>query len=164
MSELPFRLGLTVLLAACATHDSEPLSLSRAELLPAVGTDWVGTLTYRDYSAPDVQRTLRVEVAVAADEAGLRLALHYPNEPHADGVETLALAADGRSFAGAPIVARERDGDTLEIVTRGPGEDDGRPATVEHVYRFGPRELQVRKVVQIDGQEPFVRNEYRFRR
>lgn len=157
-------IAATVLLSAltaCAVQRSAAPGLSRAELLQVLGDDWVGTLTYRDYSDPDRHATLRVEVGVAATDAGVVLKLHYPDEPHADGDEALALSADGRTLAGTSIVARRTDGETIEVVTRGPGEDDGRQATIEHVYRLAPRALQVRKMVQLDGEAPFCRNEFR---
>lgn len=106
-----------------------------------------------------------MEVDVAATPEGLEIALRYPEEPKANGTSRLALSAGGTILEGDPVVSRSDDGAVAAATTRGPCEDDNKPATCEHLYRFGEREFVMEKRVRFEGEQEFRRrNVYRFAR
>lgn len=150
--------AIAMLCSACSGFPSQaPAVVEAADLQVAVGDDWTGTLTYRDYSPPHGDVTLQVEAKVKAVAGGLSVALHYPREPEADGISELLLTEGGRIFDGAPVISAERTGDTLQVITEAACEDDDRPATCRHVYSFAPKQLGWRKLVQFAGDGEAVR-------
>lgn len=166
MRRIVYSAAIAILCSACSSFPSQaPPVVEAADLLAAVGDNWTGTLTYRDYSPPHGDVTLQVEAKVTAVAGGLSIALHYPREPAADGISELLLTEGGRVFDGEPVISAERTGDTLQVITEAACEDDDRPATCRHVYSFAPKQLGWRKLVQFAGDgEAVRRNEYTFSR
>ncbi len=166
MQRTVYSAAIALLCGACSGFPSQGAPVVAAnDLLVAVGDDWRGTLTYRDYSPPHGDVTLQVEARVKAVADGLSISLHYPCEPGADGISELLLTESGRVFDGEAVISRVRSGDTLEIVTEAACEDDDRPATCRHVYTLAPKQLGWRKLVQFAGDgEAVRRNEYTFSR
>lgn len=166
MRRIVYSAAMAILCSACSGFLSQtPARVEAGDLLVAVGDDWTGTLTYRDYSPPHGDVTLQVEAKVKAVAGGLSIALHYPREPGADGISDLLLTDGGRVFDGEPVISAERAGDTLQIVTEAACEDDNRPATCRHIYSIAPKQLGWRKLVQFAGDgEAVRRNDYSFTR
>ena len=163
------KLHFAIVAIACSACSSLPsqgtVAVDAADLQVVVGDTWKGTLTYRDYSPPHGDVTLQVEAKVKAVTGGLSISLHYPREPKADGTSEILLTEGGKVFDGEPVISRERTGDTLEIVTEGPCEDDGQRATCRHVYSLAPKQLEWRKFVRfVGGSEDVRRNAYTFAR
>ena len=159
-------LAAIVVITGCASQPpAAPASLSPAELAVVAGDGWTGELTYRDYSPPYGSVKLAVEARVTAVPDGISVALHYPREPHADSESVLSLSADGRTFDGKTVTGQEQRGDTLTITTEARCEDDGLPATCQHVYTLAPRAFGWVKLVTLDKDgTAFQRNAYAFKR
>lgn len=166
MRRIVYSAAIAIVCSACSGFPSQaPAVVEAADLLVAVGDDWTGTLTYRDYSPPHGDVTLQVEAKVTAVAGGLSIALHYPREPSADGISELLLTEGGRVFDGEAVISAERTGEILQVITETACEDDDRAATCRHVYSFAPKQLGWRKLVKFVGDgEAVRRNEYRFSR
>lgn len=152
---------------SCAHGDSEGGAprLSAADIAPTAGAGWKGSLVYRDYSPPQGEVTLAVEADIAVVPGGLSLTLRYPDEPGANSTDVLALSKDGARFGGDPVIDRRAEGGAIVATTRAPCRDDDRPATCEHLYRFGAREFAIEKRDRFDGETAFIRrNAYRLTR
>ena len=77
MHRIAYSAAIAILCSACSGFPSQaPAVVEAADLLVAVGDDWTGTLTYRDYSPPHGDVTLQVEAKVTAVAGGLSIALH----------------------------------------------------------------------------------------
>jgi hypothetical protein len=162
MRRLVFSTAIAILCSACTSVSPQATPrVEAADLLVAVGDNWKGTLTYRDYSPPYRDVTLLVEAKVQAVAGGLSVALHYPREPGADGISALLLTEGGRVFDGEAVILAERKDDTLQVITEGACQDDDRPAMCRHVYSFAVKQLGWRKLVTYAGDGGAVRrNEY----
>lgn len=156
--------AFAVLASACSTQPDRPPTASLADFTPALGGGWTGTLTYRDYSPPHGDVTLTVELTVTASADGVDLAFAYPKEPNANATDHVVLSADGRTLDGEAVVARTARDGAIELTTRAAGEDDNRPATIEHTYTIGAHRLVIRKTVQFGDAAPLRRNEFVFGR
>jgi hypothetical protein len=152
-------------LSACAGLETQrSASVTAADLQRAVGDDWRGTLTYRDYSPPFSDVVLAVEARVTALPDGISISLHYPSEPQADSVNQMLVSDFGARVDGALVVEVAEVGDTLIVSTTEACEDDNRPAICTHDYTFGQSGMIWVKRVQFDGEAPITRNTYAFNR
>ena len=136
---------------------------------PAFGK-WKGSLTYLDYSSGKPY-TMPANVTISKDVNNVHrliFAFVYPDEPKANGNDTLVISNDGLQVDGAMIVSKKKNGDgTLEIITERNGVDgnDNRKAVLRHIYITGKKKFSNRKEVRFDGEEKFLmRNEYKMSR
>lgn len=149
---------------------SQPTAQARPSDFDALtGSPWTGTLTYLDYQSgkPTVLRTtLRVTRDSTLSPPAWQVAIGYPDEPKANSVEALRLSADGRTLDDEAVVERsELPGGVVRVVTQKQGQDDGRPATLRHVYVLGAAQCSVEKRVTFPGSaESIQRNIYRWSR
>ncbi len=132
---------------------------------PAFGK-WKGSLTYLDYSSGKPY-TMPANVTISKNGNNthqLILAFAYPDEPKANGNDTLLISDDGLQIDGAIIVSKTKNSDgSLVIITDKEGVDgnDNRSATLRHVYTIGKKIFSNRKEVRFKGEEKFImRNEY----
>ena len=141
-------------------------AVSVKDFKPAFGK-WKGTLTYLDYSSGKPY-TMPANIIIRKDKKNdhrLILSFEYPNEPKANGNDTLVVSNDGLQIDGAMITSKEKSakGD-LQVITEKPGIDgnDNRKAVIKHVYTIGTKTFISRKEVRFDGEETFImRNEYK---
>ena len=136
---------------------------------PAFGK-WKGSLTYLDYSSGKPY-TMPANVIISRDknnEQQLILAFVYPDEPKANGNDTLIISKDGLQINGAAVVSKKKTSEGfLEIVTEKDGIDgnDNRKAVLKHIYTISKKIFSNRKEVRFDGEEKFImRNEYTMNR
>ena len=148
-------------------HNSPTVSIKNFK--PAFGK-WKGTLTYLDYSSGRPY-TMPANVIISRDnnnEHQLILAFEYPDEPKANGNNTLIISNDGLQIDGAAVVSKKKTSEGfLEIVTEKDGIDgnDNRKAVLKHIYTIGKKMFSNRKEVRFDGEEKFIlRNEYKMSR
>jgi hypothetical protein len=132
---------------------------------PAFGK-WKGSLTYLDYSSGKPY-TMSADVTISKDGNNthqLILAFVYPDEPKANGNDTLVISNDRLQIDGAIVVSKKRNSDgTLEIITEKNGVDgnDNRKAIIRHIYSIGKKKFSNRKEIRFDTEEKFImRNEY----
>ena len=142
-------------------------SVSVKDFKPALGK-WKGSLTYIDYSSGKPY-TMPVNITISNyEKQGLILKMEYPNEPIANGSDTLFISADGTMLDKASVVSNKKIGNNIrEIVTDRDGTDgnDYRKAVLRYIYTISKSKFICRKEVRFDGEEKFIlRNEYNMNR
>ncbi len=139
--------------------------VTQKDFKPAFGK-WKGSLTYLDYSSGKPY-TMPANVTISKDGNNVHqliFAFAYPDEPKANGNDTLVITDDGLQVDGAMVVSKKKNSHgTLEIITEKNGVDgnDNRKAVLRHIYSIGKKKFSNRKEVRFDGEEKFIlRNEY----
>ncbi|MFZ4795185.1 MAG: hypothetical protein ACOYLN_13745 [Blastocatellia bacterium] len=142
--------------------------VSPKDLMTLTGSRWTGTLTYLDYSS---NRKVSIpSTLVVTQDAGSRSSFtfdyQYPDEPHANSVDLVVLANDGRQLDGELVKQRQVAPDgKLVLVTVKSGTDNRRKALIRHTYEIEPTRFSLKKEVRYDGSSQyFERNEYRWQR
>lgn len=127
---------------------------------------WTGIITYKDHTSGkpfSMPASLAVEKD-STNEYRLILRYSYPQEPVANGNNTLVLSPDGKQINGELVVSKERDAKgILKVVTEKTGMDgnDDRKAILKHIYFIGKKTFIIRKEVTLEGEDEFMmRNEY----
>jgi hypothetical protein len=130
---------------------------------------WTGTLTYLDYTSGKPY-TMPANIIIRGDEKNaqqLILSIEYPNEPKANGNDTLVISADGTMLDGAMVVSKEKKGGVLQVITERIGVDgnERRKAIIRHIYTISKKKFSNKKEVKFDGEERWIlRNEYKMSR
>ena len=160
-------IALLIIPAIAFIHFADVVSVK--DFKPAFGK-WKGSITYLDYSSGKPY-TMAANVSVSKDKVNdhrIILAWEYPDEPKANGNDTLVISNDGTQIDGATVVGKEKTIDgNLQIITEKPGIDgnDNRKAVIEHIYTIGKNLFISRKEVRFDGDDKFImRNEYKMNR
>jgi hypothetical protein len=140
--------------------------LNSTDLLPLVG-EWEGSLTYLDYTSGkpySMKANQRVE-----QPGGKNLFLFfsiYPNEPAANGVDSVIIADDGLSLNEERVVSvHKHAGNETEIITEFESVDgnDNKPAIIRHFYKFSMSSFSLKKEVKFkDSDLWLLRHEYKF--
>ena len=129
---------------------------------------WKGSLTYMDYSSgKPFSMPANVNLRIA-DNSQIILSYAYPNEPNANGKDTLLISGNGSLIDGAEVQSREilEDG-AVKIVTVKAGRDgnDNKSALIRHSYILGKNSFQNVKEVKFEGADKWlIRNTYLFSR
>ena len=142
--------------------------VSPKDLMTLTGSRWTGTLTYLDYSSNrkvSIPSTL-VVTQVAGSRSSFTFDYQYPDEPHANSVDLVVLANDGRQLDGELVEQRQvAPNGKLILVTVKSGTDNERNALIRHTYEIEPTRFSLKKEVRYDGSSQyFERNEYRWQR
>lgn len=142
-------------------------SVSVKDFRPAFGK-WKGSLTYLDYSSGKPY-SMPANITITANkQQGLILSLEYPDEPKANGKDTLFISADGTMIDGARVVLNKKNNEgSREIVTEQNGTDgnDNRKAVLRYIYKISKKMFISRKEVRFEGEEKFIlRNEFKMNR
>lgn len=142
-------------------------SISQKDFTKAMGS-WKGSLTYLDYkSGKPYTMPANIVVSINANvQNEIIVEYIYPNEPNANGKDTLKFKKNGTMLNNADVfsIKRLRDG-TIQIITDERGEDgnDNRKAILRHTYSFNNTKFTNRKEVQFIGTDKWIqRNEYVF--
>lgn len=158
--------SLQVLFASVALPNngshSYPVSIHDIQVLDG---DWEGQLKYLDYSS---EKTYEIPVK-SRIEAGksrtVKMAISYPDEPHANSREKLKLSKDGLSINGHDIIFHQLDGSTRTIGTVYEGKDNKETALIKETYVFNQNQLTITKEVQFLGSSEWIfRNAYELKR
>lgn len=161
---------ILLFVSACVsiTASGQSKDIVRTNDFANVSGAWKGSLTYLDDSSGKPFTTpANVNLRVAGGRQVI-LAYEYPNEPKANGNDTLLVGKDGLLIDGAKVAFRElmEDG-AIRVVTDNEGEDgnDHKKTIVRHIYILGKNSFQMRKEVKFDGADKWImRNEYVFSR
>lgn len=142
-----------------------PISISVKDFKPVYGS-WQGTITYKDYTSGKpftMPANLTVNPA-PTNKNQLVLIYEYPNEPKANGNDTMSFSVDGQQLNNETLVSKtKKDKGTLEIITERAGVDgnDNKKALIRHVYTISKKRFIIRKEVKFDGTGEYImRNEY----
>ena len=121
--------ALCLFLIACQPEVDYPKEAPKvgAQDCFAIAGEWVGTLTYTDYSSgKPIEIAANVNVTRVSDNR-IEYTISYPDEPWEDSESTTTISNDGRLLDGQVVAERTTVGDgTLIVTTRYRGEDDNR--------------------------------------
>ncbi len=144
----------------------KPTVLQKADLAMLCGS-WKGSLTYLDYqSGKPYTMPANANISTLSNSNNLLVEMIYPDEPKANGKDTLLVNAGFTSFDGYTIVSRKSltDG-SVEIITKHNGQDgnDKKNAIIRKTYTIGKNVFINRKDVQFEGTTEWIkRNEYNY--
>ena len=139
-------------------------SVSVKDFKPAYGK-WTGTITYLDYTSGK-PFTMPANVTIGKnkkDAKELIFAFEYPNEPKANGNDTLIISSDGMMIDDEKVVSKAEQNGVLELITEKDGIDgnDNKKAVLRHIYSISKKSFVKRKEVKFEGEDKFImRNEY----
>lgn len=131
------------------------------------GAEWVGELTYLDYSSN--QRTSirsNLRGTATADTRSWRFEYIYSNEPQANSVCVVRLSKDGGTLNGQRAVECSKlPAGEFRVLTIGEGSDNNSKAFFRYTYTISKDRFSVLKEVRLDGTEFFFeRNTYHWAR
>jgi hypothetical protein len=165
------RLFVLTILAASAFAGLVPRQapkVSADDLRRLAGARWTGTLTYLDYrSNRKVSIPSHLTVTqTAGDETSWVFEYEYPEEPKANGKQTLKLGDGGTVFDGETVVERTGlDGGGFKLVTEKRGRDNDREALFRFTYTLDNSTFSLKKEVRPAGTtEFFERNQFSWKR
>ena len=146
----------------------DPPKVKSRDLQILMGAQWIGTLTYLDYSRnKPVSIPSKLTVTQSkGDKLSWVFEYQYPDEPKANSEETVTISKDGKTIGGETVVERTKlAGNTLRIVTEKNGMDDNKKSLFRHTYLINANNFSIRKEVRFEGTaEFFERNQYSWRR
>src|ERR1044072_2266830 len=157
-----------LLAAFAALFPTQAAKVSAEDLGKLSGARWTGTLTYLDYRSNkkvSIPSNLTVTQA-AGDETSWVFEYEYPDEPKANGKQTLKIEEGGAVFDGEKVVERTGlDGGGFRLVTVKRGRDNDKDALFRFTYTLDPSTFNIKKEVRPEGAtEFFERNEYSWKR
>jgi hypothetical protein len=132
-----------------------------------ISGNWTGSLTYLDYtSGESYSMPADVEIKRIKKKNLFTFSDIYPDEPHANSVDTLILSMDGKYINDELIVSRKKlaNGDVIIVTTRtGTDGNDNKPASFRFTYTLGKASFIKRKDVQFEGESEYInRHEYAY--
>ena len=163
------KLFLLALLAAFVGFvPQQSPKVSPQDLRKLSGARWTGTLTYLDYRSNrrvSIPSHLTVTRA-GGDENAWVFEYEYPDEPKANGRQTLKLEENGGVFDGQTVAERTGlDGGGFRLVTVKRGRDNDKDALFRFTYTLDGSAFSVKKEVGPEGgAEFFERNLYSWKR
>lgn len=165
------RLCVFALLTAAAfagLFPQQSARVSAGDLRGLTGARWAGTLTYLDYrsnrrvSIPSKPTVTQAE----GDETAWVFEYEYPDEPEANGRQTLKVGDGGALFDGGAVVERTSlDGGGFRLVAEKRGRDNDRDALFRFTYTLDRATFSIKKEVRPEGAAGFFeRNAYSWKR
>jgi hypothetical protein len=168
MNKWNLLIAFTTLLVSFASFAQSNPGLKLKDLHRLAGS-WKGTLTYLDYSS-NKPYSMPADVAIKRLKRlnAFIFSNVYPDEPKANSVDTLFIAANGTMVDGATVRSKRKlsNGNT-EVVTERLAKDgnDHKPATIRVTYNFGTNSFTNIKHVQFAGETEWIkRHEYSYTR
>lgn len=142
--------------------------VSAEDLRKLAGARWTGTLTYLDYRSnkPVSIPSNLIVMQVEGDENAWVFEYEYPDEPKANGKQTLKVSDNGGVFDGETVVEKTSlDGGGFRLVTVKRGRDNDKDALFRFTYTLDGPAFSVKKEVKPEGSsEFFERNRYSWKR
>lgn len=143
-------------------------TVSVKDFKPVFGK-WKGTLSYLDYTS-NKPYTMPCNISIEKNKLNsqhLILAFEYPNEPKANGRDTVVISTGGKIIDGEMVVSKSKEKGLTKIVTEKNGVDgnDRRKALFRYTYEFSNNSFSKRKEVLFDGEDQWIlRHEYKMTR
>lgn len=161
-----FLLSLVLSLGFVSVSAYSDSTLKPEELRKLAGC-WKGSLTYLDYrSGKPYTMPANLEVKKGMTGRNILCFMAYPDEPRANGTDTLSISEDGRFLDKERIISKRiYPKDSLVIITETKGVDgnDNKEALIRHTYTLGRTAYSVKKEVQFNRDAQWItRNEYKF--
>lgn len=132
------------------------------DFIKLTSSKWTGSLTYTDYSSGK-SVTIPAEVSIAQSDEKPSLFIFnfsYPEEPHANSVDSVLISEDGKSIGNERIIQRFNEDSKTVIVTTRDNSENGKEFTYRYTYRFNPRYLYIGKEECEKGSESFLQRNY----
>src|SRR5579872_6023061 len=116
------RIMFLILAAVLCSFFGDERKISGDDFSPAFGK-WEGTLTYLDYTSGKPY-SMPAVVTIAATKFQVIFSYEYPNEPKANGTDTLKISEGGSLFDNATVTSkRVVEKGKLELITERAGTD-----------------------------------------
>ena len=154
-----------ILVSVSANGQNKP-SISAKDFAMLTGKQWMGTLTYLDYSSGK-QTTIPANLTVVKENNRVWYFLNeYPQEPQENSTDTVLLNRDRRSFNNQTIISRKKiNNNTLEIITEKESDGDEVAKIFRYTYRINNKKYSVKKEERRLTEEKFIeRNTYSYQR
>lgn len=163
-----FVLALLFASAFAGRSTQQPPRVSADDLRKLTGARWTGMLTYLDYGSNkrvSIPSALTVK-QTAADGTAWDFEYEYPEEPKANGKQTLKIDDGGAVFDGEQVVERTGlGGGGFRLVTVKRGKDNDKAALLRFTYTLDGSTFSIKKEVRPEGAaEFFERNQYNWKR
>lgn len=144
------------------------ITVSVKDFKPAFGK-WEGTLTYLDYTSGNPY-TMPCNISLSPVNSNLQqlvIVYEYPDEPKANGSDTLVISVNGKMIDDEMVLVKEKKRSLLRVITQKTGVDgnENRKAVIRHIYTLGKKSFSIRKEVKFEGGDKWiVRHEYKMAR
>ncbi|MCA6440253.1 MAG: hypothetical protein IM562_07390 [Chitinophagaceae bacterium] len=127
---------------------------------------WVGSLTYLDYTSGKPY-TMPADLIVTAipGTPHLLFRMIYPNEPKANGNDTIMIDQHGSFFDGAKVISKRTTNNGIVIVTEKDGTDgnEHRKAIIKKTYTVDKASFYITKEILFEGEQQWIlRHTYTF--
>src|ERR1044072_5669517 len=157
-----------LLAAFAALFSPQAAKVSTEDLRSLAGARWAGKLTSLDYRSNkkvSIPSNLTV-TQTAGDETSWLFEYEYPDEPKANGKQTLKVEEGGGVFDGEKVVEGTGvEGGGFRLVTVKRGRDNEKDALFRFTYTLDRSTFTIKKEVRPEGAtEFFERNEYSWKR
>ena len=130
------------------------------------GGEWKGSLTYLDYSS-NKKTTIPANLVVerAAEQNTWYFKNLYPDEPKANGIDTIRLTAGGKTLDNETVVSRKDSAGIIKLITQKQLNDDGIIKIFRFTYIISPNKFSIKKEERKKTEATFFeRNQYQFTR
>lgn len=121
-----------------------------------------GSLTYLDYSSGKPY-TMPANITLMIDASNsnnIIQVMEYPDEPKANGKDTIRITEKGTKLDGENIVQKQMlpSGD-MQIITEKEGKDgnDNKKALIRHTYLINKDKYSVQKDVKFENEDKWIR-------
>lgn len=162
-------------LAACQTVEVPPapqgLSMpaplvSASDFEIVLGDNWVGELTYLDYSSGDTVAIPATLSVGPINHRAISYTFGYPDEPQANSDGAWLISGDGQLLDDKTVTSRmEGDNGDLILVMEYSGSDNNAPAEITETLILSASGIVMTKDVQPEGEtQAFQRNSFAFSR
>jgi len=159
---------ITVTLFILSAAFIQSVTISTKDFERAKGS-WTGSLTYLDYtSGKPYTMPANINFQVNSQHNNQLIFQYvYPDEPKANGYDTLTISHNGTQLNNAIVTANTFIKNLTTIVTEEKAIDgnDRKPAIIKHTYIISKDSFAIRKEVQFTGTTNWLlRNTYNFHR
>jgi len=157
-------LNIFFVITSFSFMSDEPV-ITSDDLNILTGKKWSGKLTYLDYkSNKEVSIPAEITIEKTEDADAFIFTNEYPDEPKANGSETIRIEDNGKLFGNETVTLKISDEEgSLKIVTERDGMDDDKPALIRHTYFISKTKFTIQKDVNFrDGNNFLKRHIYEF--
>ncbi|MBX9779406.1 MAG: hypothetical protein K2X26_03630 [Chitinophagaceae bacterium] len=127
---------------------------------------WVGSLTYLDYtSGKPYTMPANLIVTSITGTRNLLFQMIYPDEPKANGNDTVMIEQNGSFFDGAKVISKRTTDNGLVIVTKQNGTDgnEHKKAVIKKTYTVDKTSFSITKEILFEGEQKWIlRHTYTF--
>jgi hypothetical protein len=128
--------------------------------------NWIGSLTYLDYtSGKPYTMPANLSVTSISGTSNLLFRMVYPDEPKANGNDTVMIDQNGLFFDGAKVTGKLSKNNSVVIITEQNGKDgnDHKNALIKKTYTADKTTFSITKEILFEGEQKWIlRHTYTF--